>query len=114
MPTKVPRMEPGLAAGSRPVNDPMACIGNLVSVFAIPAISRECDSRQVIADSLEVLLGMLRLDFAYASFADATGGAPIVLIRTRQSGEAAVVRRHIAPVISVSLPEGPPKPAVVV
>jgi AraC-like DNA-binding protein len=111
---KVPRVEMELAEQIGHVNDLKACVGNLASVFAIPSTSSGCDSRQVIAASLDVLLGMLRLEFAYASFVDAMNGTPTVLVRTRQSGKAAHVRHYIAPVIASSLPDGPPKPVVVV
>jgi len=104
----------GLAAEIVHVNDLKACVGNLASVFAIPSTSSGCDSRQVIAASLDVLLGMLRLEFAYASFVDTLNGTPTVLIRTPQSGKAALVRQYVAPAIASSLPDGPPKPVVVV
>lgn len=61
-----------------------ACISDLLSVSAIQAISRGREPRDIIGALLEVLLGTLRLDLAYAEFKVARAGAPIALARFSQ------------------------------
>jgi AraC-like DNA-binding protein len=57
------------------------CIGNLLSVTSIQAISRGSEPDHIIGALLEVLLGTLRLQFAYAEFRLTGVRAPIVLAR---------------------------------
>jgi len=52
-----------------------ACINNLISVQALPAIWSGGQPSQIVSASLDVLLKMLSLDFAYARLKDSTGGA---------------------------------------
>ncbi len=63
-----------------------ACVNDLTSVLALPAIWSGGEPRQIISTLLDVLLGMLRLDFAYAELKDPTSGAPIEMVRLAQSG----------------------------
>ena len=55
------------------------CINDLISVLAIPAMGRGQESTQIVSTLLDVLVGMLRLDFAYArlniEFVDASSVA---------------------------------------
>lgn len=48
------------------VKELKACINDLVSALALPALWRGGESPQIISALLEVLLGMLRVDFVYA------------------------------------------------
>jgi hypothetical protein len=41
-----------------------ACINDLISVLALPAIWTGSEPSQILSTLLDVLLGMLRLDFA--------------------------------------------------
>jgi PAS domain S-box-containing protein len=60
-----------------------ACINNLISVLALPAIWGGREPSQIVSTLLDVLLGMLRLDFAYARLSDAIGGGtPIEMVRS--------------------------------
>src|SRR5213080_3151480 len=60
-----------------------ACINDLISVLALPAIWGGREPSQIVSTLLDVLLGMLRLDFAYARLSDAiSGGAPIEMVRS--------------------------------
>lgn len=72
-----------------------ACISDLLSVLAIQAISRGREPRQVIGALLEVLVGTLRLDLAYAEFKVARGVAPIALARFSQPPAPNDLRREI-------------------
>ena len=50
-----------------------ACINDLISVLALPAIWSGHEPAQILSTLLDVLLGMLRLDFAYARLSDSIG-----------------------------------------
>jgi len=61
------------------------CINDLISVLALPAIWSGNEPSQILGTLLDVLLGMLRLDFAYARLSDSIrGGAPIEMVRLAQ------------------------------
>ena len=57
------------------------CINDLISVLALPAIWSGSESSQILRTLLDVLLTMLRLDFAYARLSDASDGPPIEVVR---------------------------------
>ena len=58
-----------------------SCINDLISVLALPAIWSGSESSQILRTLLDVLLTMLRLDFAYARLSDASDGPPIEVVR---------------------------------
>jgi PAS domain S-box-containing protein len=61
-----------------------ACINNLISVQALPAIWSGGKPSQIVSASLDVLMNMLSLDFAYARLKDLTGGASLEMARLAQ------------------------------
>src|SRR6266699_3640545 len=61
-----------------------ACINNLISVQALPAIWSGGKPSQIVSASLDVLMNMLSLDFAYARLRDSTGGASLEMARLAQ------------------------------
>src|SRR5258705_413833 len=61
-----------------------ACINDLISVLALPAIWSGNEPSQIVSTLLDVLLGMLRLDFVYARLSDSIGGAPIEMVWSAQ------------------------------
>ena len=60
------------------------CINNLISVQALPAIWSGGKPSQIVSASLDVLIKMLSLDFAYARLKDSTGGASLEMARLAQ------------------------------
>jgi PAS domain S-box-containing protein len=58
-----------------------ACINDLISVLALPAIWTGREPSHILSTLLDVLLGMLRLDFAYARLSSSIYGAPIEMVR---------------------------------
>ena len=59
------------------------CINDLISVLALPAIWSGQEPAQILSTLLDVLLGMLRLDFVYARLRESIGGgAPIEMVRS--------------------------------
>ena len=65
-----------------------ACISNLTSVLAIPAIAKSGEPRQILSTLLDVLLGLLRLDFVYVRLEDPSSGVPLEMVRLAQSGDS--------------------------
>lgn len=53
-----------------------ACINNLISVQALPAIWSGGHHPQIVGALLDMLPQMLGLDFAYVRLNDSTGGSP--------------------------------------
>jgi PAS domain S-box-containing protein len=62
-----------------------ACINDLISVLALPAIWTGSEPSEILSTLLDVLLGMLRLDFAYARLSNSIGVAPMELVRLAHS-----------------------------
>src|SRR5205085_6330093 len=58
-----------------------SCINDLVTLLALPAIWSGSESFHVVGTLLDVLLTMLRLDFAYARLSDESDGPQIELVR---------------------------------
>src|SRR5438105_1153694 len=58
-----------------------SCINDLISVLALPAIWSGSESFHILGTLLDVLLTMLRLDFAYARLGDANDGPAIEVVR---------------------------------
>ena len=73
-----------------------ACINDLISVLALPAIWSGNEPSQIVSTLLDVLLGMLRLDFAYARLSDSIGGGtPIEMVRLAQHRNLAAQPQEI-------------------
>lgn len=58
-----------------------SCINDLIGVLAIPAAWTGRGSAQIVETLLNALMGMLRLDFAYARLKDPSGGSPLEVVR---------------------------------
>ena len=67
-----------------------SCINDLISVLALPAIWSGSESSQILSTLLDVLVTMLRLEFAYARLSDARDGAPIEVVRSGERPHASV------------------------
>ena len=63
------------------------CINDLASVFALPAMWTGGDSRQVGRTLLDVLLGMLRLDFVYMRIAPTDAEGAIEMVRVAETAD---------------------------
>jgi PAS domain S-box-containing protein len=72
-----------------------SCINDLISVLALPAIWSGSESSQILGTLLDVLLTMLRLDFAYAWLGDASDGPPIEVVRLGDHRHSAVQPRQV-------------------
>ena len=90
------------------------CINDLISVLALPAIWSGHESSQIVNTLLDVLLGMLRLDFAYARLSDAIGGSPIEVVRLAQRRHLAAQPQEVGRALNRWLTGDPPTSPVVV
>src|SRR5437016_13558161 len=57
------------------------CINDLLGVLSLPAIWRGHEPSRIAGTLLDVLLGVLRLDFAYFRLSDSSGRSSIELVR---------------------------------
>jgi PAS domain S-box-containing protein len=67
------------------IEPPQRFINNLISVLALPSIRSGGETSQMMNTLLEALLGILRLDFAYARLKDPVPETSIVAIKTPPS-----------------------------
>src|ERR1700732_4916058 len=77
-----------------------ACINNLISVQALPAIWSGGKPSQIVSASLDMLLKMLSLDFAYARLKDSSGEAPLEMARLAQDRNLTVQPQIIGRVLN--------------
>src|SRR3989442_553734 len=88
-----------------------ACINDLISVLALPAIWSGHEPSLIASTLLDTLLGMLRLDFAYLRLKPLAGDAPIEMVRLAQqrtvAPHAQEVGRALAPWLAADPPTSP-------
>ena len=58
-----------------------ACVNNLTSMLVLPAIWSGGGSQKVIGDLLDVMSGMLKLDFVHAEFRERADAAAMAVAR---------------------------------
>src|SRR6267142_2802923 len=85
------------------------CINDLISVQALPAMWTGQEPAQIVSTLLDVLIGMLRLDFAYARLKDPAGESPIELLRLPQSRNLPASPQDIGHVLQPWLGDDPQK-----
>src|SRR5882762_6229940 len=85
------------------------CINDLISVLALPAMWSGQEPAQIVGTLLDVLIGMLRLDFAYARLKDPAGESPIELLRLPQSRNLTASPQDIGHVLQPWLGDDPQK-----
>src|SRR5438105_226323 len=77
-------MDAQLEQAANEVKRLKACINNLISVQALPAIWSGGQPSQIVSALLDMLPKLLSLDFAYVRLKDSTGGAPLEMVRLAQ------------------------------
>ena len=86
-----------------------ACINDLISVLAIPAVWSGREPAQIASTLLDVLLRILRLDFAYARLKDPLGGAPIEVARLAEYRNLTPLPQEIGQTLNPWLEDDPKK-----
>ena len=81
------------------VRELRSCLNNLLSLLALPAMWQGRESAQIIETLLDTLLGMLRVDFAYARLKNATSNSLLEVTRIAQAHhqESAAVAHALEP-----------------
>src|SRR5947208_16664229 len=77
-------MEAEMAQAADEIKRLKACINNLISVQALPAIWSGGQPSQIVSALLDMLPKLLSLDFDYFRVKDSTGGAPLEMVRFPQ------------------------------
>jgi PAS domain S-box-containing protein len=72
-----------------------SCINDLISVLALPAIWTGSESSYILGTLLDVLVTMLRLDFAYARLSEKSDGLPIELVRVGDRRHSSIQPRQL-------------------
>ncbi len=90
------------------INRLRACINDLVSVLALPAIWSGHEPSQIGRTLLDALVSMLRLDFAYFRLLDSIGGAPIEMVHVAQRRDLNARPEEIGRVLKPCLTGQPP------
>jgi C4-dicarboxylate-specific signal transduction histidine kinase len=75
-------------------------INDLISIHALPAIWNGHDPGNVVSTLLDVLLRMLRLDFAYARMTDAISGSPVEAVRVADRRSSAAQPQDVGGALS--------------
>src|SRR5215831_11140348 len=89
-------------------------INDLLSVLALPAIWSGQEPSQIVSTLLDVLLAMLRLDFAYARLSEAIDGSPIEVVRLAQRRHPAAQPQEVGRALTRWLTGDPPASPFVV
>jgi PAS domain S-box-containing protein len=88
------------------------CINDLISVLALPAIWSGHEPSQIVSTLLDVLLGMLRLDFAYVS--ETINGSPSEVLRVAQRRNLTAQPQQVGRALTRWLTSAPPTSPFVV
>src|SRR5262252_1500444 len=86
-----------------------ACINDLITVLALPAIWTGREPCDIISTLLDVLLGMLRLDFAYARVSNSIGAEPLEIVQLARAGNVTAQPQEIGHILKPWLRGDPPK-----
>src|SRR6266403_877795 len=100
-------MEAEMEQGASEIKRLKACINNLISVQALPAIWSGGQHSQIVSALLDMLPEMLGLDFAYVRLKDSAGGAPLEMARLAQDRNLTPQPQMIGRALSCCLDDFP-------
>jgi PAS domain S-box-containing protein len=83
------------------------CINDLIGVLALPVLWSGHELAQVVSTLLDAVVGMLRLDFAYARLSDSLPSSPIEMVRTARRGIPAVEPHAFGQAVNASFKDDP-------
>jgi len=79
--TKPVRRKPYLEQAADETRRLRGCINDLIGILALPAVWNGHDPAQIVSTLLDVVVGTLRLDFAFVRVGDPIGSGPIEMVR---------------------------------
>jgi PAS domain S-box-containing protein len=85
------------------------CINDLGKILALPAVDNDGSSSQLFSDLLDMLFGMLQLEFVYARLSDPAGSAPIEMGRSTQWRDRPIEPQEIGNILDNALGADPQK-----
>lgn len=97
-----PEMKEHVEAPAEEIKRLQRCVNDLVSLLALPAIWRGGEPSQIIQTLLDVLLRILRLDFAYVRLNDAFGAVPVEVLRVTEHSKISLTPGELGKIISNS------------
>jgi len=107
-----------MSAGTGLVTDEIkrlnGCINDLATILTLPAIWFGCEKLQVLESLLEALLGILRLDFAFARASANRDSAPIEIVRLPQRRSPGIRAQHIGRALDPYLTRELPSSSLVI
>jgi PAS domain S-box-containing protein len=107
-----------MSAGTGLVTDEIkrlnGCINDLATILTLPAIWFGCEKSQVLESLLEALLGILRLDFAFARASANRDSAPIEIVRLPQRRNPGIRAQHIGRALDPYLTRELPSSSLVI
>ena len=83
------------------------CINDLIGVLALPVLWSGHELSQVVSTLLDAVVGMLRLDFAYACLSDSFPGSPVEMVRTARRGAPALQPQALGRALKASFKDAP-------
>ena len=84
-----------------------ACINDLIGVLALPVLWSGQELAQVVSTFLDAMVGMLRLNFAYARLSGSFPGSAIEMVRTGRRRGVPVQPQALGRALDVSLTDDP-------
>src|SRR5438128_1441685 len=100
-------MEAEMAQAADEIKRLKACLNDLISVQALPAIWSGGKPSQIVSALLDMLLKMLSLDFAYARLKDSTGGPSLEMARLAQDRNLTTAPQMIGRALNSWLDDSP-------
>ncbi len=82
-----PEMQVELEDPAHEIKRLQRCMNDVLSLLALPAVWRGTEPSQIVQTLLDVLLGMLSLDFAYARLSDAYATTSVEMLRVADHGK---------------------------
>src|SRR3977135_209921 len=70
-----------LKEGEQEIRRLQGCVNDLISLQALPAIWDGRESGHIVSILLDVLVSVLRLNFAYVRLRDSINGSPVEFVR---------------------------------
>lgn len=89
-----------------------ACINNLVSLLALPAIWTGGDPRQIIRALLDGMIGVLQVDFVYAEWKESGDETPFQMIRHASAKHPITDVAEVSRVLQIWVKHVPRRPSL--
>jgi PAS domain S-box-containing protein len=107
--TKPLRQGPQLEQAADETRRLRGCINDLIGILALPAVWNGHDPAQIVSTLLDVLVRILRLDFAFVRVGDPIGSGPIEMVRYDHGAHLKAAAQIIAETLTEAFGDNPRK-----